>query len=322
MVFVNKAVLNAAPELPLLFLFNQLVMAVILLHLGAMFTPRIEIPVLSIISAKKLFPVVSVNIIGLVFNMLCLRDVEASFFQIARGLVLPLTIAVSSLVTQAKPSIQVLLAAVVVTIGFFIGVAPESNLPATSVPSLLSLLYGLLSSLFIAIHAVLIKSSLPYCNNSTIQLAYWTNAGSAALLAPFILLTGEPAKLIALTSDPDWHMSALLWGSLVTGLFGFLLCVAGLLSIKVTSPVTHMFSSAARSVIQTLLSVQIFQDTLTTNRISSIATILGGTMYYTWLKSKQTLSPQLPLHRQKDSKALNDAVDEAEMKEVAGNDSK
>jgi hypothetical protein len=38
-------------------------------------------------------------------------------------------------------------------------------------------------------------------------------------------------------------MRVFIWGSLVTGFFGFLLCVAGLLSIKVTSPVTHMFSS-------------------------------------------------------------------------------
>lgn len=33
-------------------------------------------------TAKKLAPVVLVNIIGLVFNTLCLRDVEASFFQV------------------------------------------------------------------------------------------------------------------------------------------------------------------------------------------------------------------------------------------------
>jgi hypothetical protein len=38
-------------------------------------------------------------------------------------------------------------------------------------------------------------------------------------------------------------MRVFIWGSLVTGFFGFLLCIAGLLSIKVTSPVTHMFSS-------------------------------------------------------------------------------
>jgi hypothetical protein len=31
---------------------------------------------------KKLFPVVSINIVGLVFNMFCLREVEATFFQV------------------------------------------------------------------------------------------------------------------------------------------------------------------------------------------------------------------------------------------------
>jgi len=42
------------------------------------------IPTMDLAVAKKLVPVVSVNIIGLVFNTLCLRDVEASFFQVMR----------------------------------------------------------------------------------------------------------------------------------------------------------------------------------------------------------------------------------------------
>jgi solute carrier family 35 (GDP-fucose transporter), member C1 len=75
-------VLNSTPDLPLLFLFVQLIIAVVLLHVSALFTPKVEIPKLELHAAKKLFPVVSINIIGLVFNMLCLRDVEASFFQV------------------------------------------------------------------------------------------------------------------------------------------------------------------------------------------------------------------------------------------------
>jgi GDP-fucose transporter C1 len=65
---------------------------------------------------------------------------------------------------------------------------------------------------------------------------------------------------------------------------------------KVTSPITHMFSSAARSVLQTLLGVMIFGDILTVyepfplsspypstntigrNRALSIFVILLGTM--------------------------------------------
>ncbi|KAG1904711.1 uncharacterized protein F5891DRAFT_1012449 [Suillus fuscotomentosus] len=253
----NKAVLNSSPDLPLLFLLLQLLIAVLLLHVAAMFITRVEIPKLELGTAKKLTPVVLVNIIGLIFNTLCLRDVEASFFQIARGLVLPLTIVVFSAHTRTVPSIRVGIAAGSVTI------APSAAVPSHVAPSSLSLLYGLLSSLFIAFHAVLIKSSLPYCNNSTIQLAYWTNLGSAIFLLPFVLLHREIFILEDLIHDSNWDGQVFLWGSVVTGIFGFLLCIAGLLSIKVTSPITHMFSSALRSVIQTLLGVWIFKDIMT-----------------------------------------------------------
>ncbi|EJU05457.1 hypothetical protein DACRYDRAFT_46518, partial [Dacryopinax primogenitus] len=68
--------------------------------------------------------------------------------------------------------------------------------------------------------------------------------------------------------------------------------VAGLLSIKVTSPITHMFSSAVRSVLQVLLGIWIFGDILTVNRLLSIGTILLGTMYYTWIKSQEMAKPR------------------------------
>jgi GDP-fucose transporter C1 len=288
MVFVNKAVLNSTPDLPLFFLLLQMLIAVALLHVSAaVWNNSIKIPAWNMDIARKLVPVVAVNIIGLVFNTLCLREVEASFFQIARGLVLPLTIVVSSIHTRVSPSRKVLLAAAVVTFGFMLGVAPSSNvlLPASSVPSPLSLFYGVLSSVFIALHAVLIKKSLPYCNNSTIELAWWTNAGSAAMVFPFVLLNGELSTLRILSQSDEWKWSVFLWGTVITGLFGFLLCVAGLLSIKVTSPITHMFSSAARTVLQTALGVWIFGDVLTINRTVSIAVISGGTLLFTWIKS-------------------------------------
>jgi GDP-fucose transporter C1 len=192
---------------------------------------------------------------------------------------------------------MVLLAAAVVTMGFMLGVAPSSSLPTTAIPSTLSLFYGVFSSLFIAFHAVLIKSSLQYCNNSTIELAWWTNAGSAVLILPLVILNGEPFKLYELAHTETWNWTVFLWGTLVTGIFGFLLCVAGLLSIKVTSPITHMFSSAARSVLQTTLGVWIFKDVLTTNRAASILIILGGTMMYTWIKSKEQPAATAPLKR-------------------------
>ncbi|OSD03264.1 hypothetical protein PYCCODRAFT_1467125 [Trametes coccinea BRFM310] len=289
MVFVNKAVMMSSPDLPLLFLLIQLTLAVVLLHGASIISTKVEIPKLELKTAKKLAPVTLVNVVGLVFNLLCLRGVDASFFQIARGLQLPLTIIVSSLHGRSLPSKLVISAAAVVSAGFFIGLAPNSISADRlhEAPSRLSIVYGVLSSLFIAIHAVLIKYSLPHAQNSAIQLAYWQNLGSALLLTPFILLQGELSKLAELTSSPTWNAEVFVWGSVVTGVFGFLLCVAGLLSIKITSPVTHMFSSAARSAIQTLLGVWLFNDLLTVNRAVSILVIAAGTMFYTWVKSME-----------------------------------
>ena len=162
---------------------------------------------------------------------------------------LPLTIAVSSIHTRSLPSARLLLAAGVVALGFVLGVAPHTftSIQWRSAPSGLSIVYGVLSSLFIAVHAVLIKVSLPHAHNSTIQLAYWQNLGSAIFLAPFILIQGEYGKLLELMVRRDWNGGVFIWGSVITGVFGFLLCVAGLLSIKVTSPITHMFSSVSAS---------------------------------------------------------------------------
>ena len=81
-LYRNKAVLITSPDLPLLFLLIQLSIAVVLLHAAALISKRVEIPTMDINVAKKLVPVILVNVIGLVFNTLCLRDVEASFFQV------------------------------------------------------------------------------------------------------------------------------------------------------------------------------------------------------------------------------------------------
>ncbi|QRW15075.1 GDP-fucose transporter 1 [Ceratobasidium sp. AG-Ba] len=303
MVFVNKFVLNAAPQLPVLFLFNQMIIAVVLLHLSAAMSPRVKLPSWDYSTAKGLVPVVSVNAIGLVWNTLCLRAVDASYFQIARGLVLPLTILVAALHGRKRPSLLVISAASLVTAGFLIGTTPSATLTASA--SQAGLIYGALGALAIAIHAVLIGAALPIVNGSALELAYWTNAGSAIILAPLVVFNGEGARVYAalqsgyqvswgvgaaqsaVANSGDINWSVFIVGSLVTGAFGFLLCVATLISIKVTSPVTHMFTSAARSVLQTALGAWLFKDILTVNRVASIAVILFGSCLYTWVKSRE-----------------------------------
>lgn len=88
---------------------------------------------------------------------------------------------------------------------------------------------------------------------------------------------------------------------------GFLMSIASLLSIKVTSPITHMISSAVRGVAGSLLAMKLFNDIITTlvqcgfplslsflmlpsrsGRASSIGTILFGSILYTWVKHQES----------------------------------
>lgn len=250
--------------------------------------------------------------------------------KIARGLALPITITVTAIQTRKTPGLSVILSAFVVTTGFFLGISPSSyftsirNAPHTAT---LSIFFGTLSSLFLAIHAILVKSAYVYVDNSVIKFTYWGNLLSAVALIPGIVFNGELSAALYLFTTGGNDRRVFIVGSFVTGLFGFFLSMASLLSIKVTSPVTHMFSSvrasvlserfpklidlpkAARSVLQTMLSVWIFGDLITSyvpftpwisdtfilpvhrNRALSIVLITFGAIYYTWVKSARPPSP-------------------------------
>jgi solute carrier family 35 (GDP-fucose transporter), member C1 len=245
MVIVNKVVLNSTPNLTILFMFFQSITTVCLLHITALFSHHIQVPSLDIVTAKNLSPLIIVDAAGFAFNALCLRDVEAAFYQVARGLVLPLTIAVVAMTGRKAPTLPVIGCATVVTFGFFLGVTRSADLPEHAVPGPLALLYGFLSSLAVATHAVLIKSSLPYVDGSSTKLCYWQNIGAGAILAVIVVLKGEATDFVGMARSGTWNWSTFAWGNFVTGVFGFLISVAGILSVKVTSPVTHMFSSVS-----------------------------------------------------------------------------
>ncbi|KAJ7471272.1 hypothetical protein B0H11DRAFT_1867872 [Mycena galericulata] len=307
MLVVNKAVLNKAPDLPFTFLFIQLVIAVLLLRVLAFLSrtsiqrllpTTFELPQLDHSIARKLFPYLSVGFLGLVFNTLCLRNGDASFFLIARGLLLPFTILVSSLFTRAVPKTNVLLATAVVTFGFFIGVVPSfdprSNTIVANEP-IKALVYGFFSSMVLSIHTVLSKVLTAHKTHSVVALSYWGNLLMSLMIVPCILVNGEVYKLQRRLSSPDQDWGTFVAGSVVTGIFGFLLGIANVLSIKVTSPVTHMFSSAAKSVLQTLLGVLIFGDIITVYRLGGITLITVGTIFYTWTQSMKKPSIAGPI---------------------------
>lgn len=147
-----------------------------------------------------------------------LKYVDASFYQVARGLVLPFTVATSFYFLGSRPSLRIILACAVVTAGFFVGVF----LDGANV-SLLGVFFGVASSASTAMHAVVIKNSLKTVNNSALDLSYYTNAVSAVLLIPVFILAGEGPGVMALFSGVDAagkaspaYVSTFLSGSAIT----------------------------------------------------------------------------------------------------------
>jgi hypothetical protein len=78
-----------------------------------------------------------------------LKYLDASFYQVARGLVLPSTVGVSFFVLQSRPSLRILLCCATVIFGFFIGVFLD-GVPLSPV----GVSFGVVSSAVTAIHSV------------------------------------------------------------------------------------------------------------------------------------------------------------------------
>jgi GDP-fucose transporter C1 len=124
MVTVNKWVLLTT-SIPIFFLFVQLSIAVILLLL-CQALKLITLPHWDPKTAKALLPLIGINVSGLIFNNLCLQYVDASFYQIARGLVLPITVSLALALQQSPPSLRATACCVGVTAGFSVGVLFDS----------------------------------------------------------------------------------------------------------------------------------------------------------------------------------------------------
>ena len=154
------------------------------------------------------------------FSNYTLKYVDASFYQVARGLVLPFTVCVSFFMLSARPSLRILLCCATVTFGFFIGVFLDGT-PL----SIVGVCFGVASSAITAIHSVVIKQSLSVVNGSALALSWYTNLLSAAVLAPLLILAGEGPDVLKLlfgvtellggpnTISP---LQTFIWGSIIT----------------------------------------------------------------------------------------------------------
>jgi GDP-fucose transporter C1 len=245
---------------------------------------RINRPIMSGLAST-----VILNVLSLSSSNYSLRFVDASFYQVARGLLLPFTVLTSYIMLRTRPSFRILLSCSVVTFGFLIGVFLDKVHVSDR-----GILFGIASSAMTALHAAAMKRGFQVVDGSALSMSWHSNFLSALLLLPFIIIVGEGPAALEILSGRAEGLWTFFVGSVITGSVGFLLSIACALSIQVTSPITHMISSAVRGVAASILGVVLFSDILTSGRVSAIILILGGSMYYTWIKHVESITPPPP----------------------------
>lgn len=278
MVIVNKLVLKQA-SFPVSFLWGQMVLASIILQAlqlcGVFKMPSFKLSVL-----KNLVPLIGINVIGLGLNTLCLQYSDAMMYQIARSLVLPITITLTPLLLKERVSFRVIGCCLIILIGFGVGILGEKELKVSTK----GIIFGALSSLSTALHAVIIKQAFAKVEEkSPFDMIYYNNILSALILSP--LLGFEARSIIAAVKYNSEMLKALSIGTAVAGSMGLLVNFASFLQIKVTSPLTHTVASAARGVLQSIACYFILGENINLQRGFGIGVTLSGTIMYSLTKT-------------------------------------
>mmetsp|Transcript_42270 Transcript_42270/g.42844 ORF Transcript_42270/g.42844 Transcript_42270/m.42844 type:complete len:123 (-) Transcript_42270:489-857(-) len=73
----------------------------------------------------------------------------------------------------------------------------------------------------------------------------------------------------------------------VAGFFGFSIGIVTVLQIKATSPLSHNISGTAKAAVQSMLAFYIWQNDATLLGIAGIFTVLGGSLFYTFVKMSE-----------------------------------
>lgn len=272
-VFVNKIIFSGEFNFPLAVTWYQYVVALVILGiLGslssvsdsfAMFAPlQFDVEI-----ARKVLPLSVVFVLMVALNNLCLQYVEVSFYQVARSLSILFNVLLGYVVLNSTVSMRALGATGIVFLGFVLGSYGEINF------SLIGIIFGVLSSVFVALYGIMVKKTIAILDNDQWLLLLYNTELAIILMLPLILLSGEffgilDTGLVVMQTLDFWFMNTF------AGALGFLINIAMFLQIKFTSPLTNSISGTAKACVQTILGVLIFQNPISIMVRTALALLL------------------------------------------------
>jgi GDP-fucose transporter C1 len=207
----------------------------------------------------------------------CLEYVSVSGYQILRSLSIVFNVFFTFLFFGETTSIRAVIACIGVVFGLFCGIEGESDLSARGAT------YGIVSSLFVALYAIMVKESISLLDGNEYLLIEYSTLIAIIALAPMVLLSGEFVVLAEGRPVIFWLRQT------IAGLVGFLVNIAIILNIKYTTPLTHNLSGMVKACIQTLLAFVVFPQSvvMTPMKWAGAVLVIGFSAYYAYVRTSE-----------------------------------
>ncbi|KXS19332.1 GDP-fucose transporter [Gonapodya prolifera JEL478] len=231
--------------------------------------------------AKRVATLTFVYVMMLAFNNLCLQYVEVTFYQVARSLTIVFNIIFTYYILGHTTNTQTLFACAIVTLGFALGSYGEINFSWAGV------LFGVGSSVFVALYGIYVKKTLAYVENDQWRLLHYNTTIAIIMLFPLVVVSGEFSDMM--DSVTFWYDTTFWSVMILTGLTGFLINIATFLQIKFTSPLTNTISGTAKACAQTIIAAVVIQNPISSMNGTGIFLSLGGSAYYSYVRYREMM---------------------------------
>uniref|UniRef100_A0A5K3FUW0 TPT domain-containing protein n=1 Tax=Mesocestoides corti TaxID=53468 RepID=A0A5K3FUW0_MESCO len=219
----------------------------------------------------------------IVFNNLCLKYLDVSFYFVARSLTTVFNVILTYLILRKKTGCKAILCCAVIIAGYLTSVFQENGLGTLS---LLGLVYGLSASLAVSLFSILTSKGLAYVDGSVWRLTFYNNINSFLLFIVGIVLTDELTELNYLPATFS-YVGLFFWSMmLISGIFGFAISYVTTWQIQVTSPLTHNISGTAKAAVQTILAALISLHFKSVLWWLGNSMVVAGSIAYAYVRHK------------------------------------
>ncbi|WWC63754.1 uncharacterized protein I303_106359 [Kwoniella dejecticola CBS 10117] len=298
---LNKWALNNVPLPQVLLAFQTGICVLFSLIVKIVSSDSIGPLNIDVKEIKRLWPYLFMRTLAVGMKVWCLNLVPASFYQVSRGLLLPITVSMSFAFLGNRISSAILKSILVICLGFIVGSIAKysasasfdsSPRPFEAFMALLDLgfILGILSTFTTAAETIVVKLYAP--NLPVFRAVYTTSLVGFVVFSALSLTSGGVDQFKSLLTATTTHKS-IITPILVSSVAYYLVSIAAVLQITVTTPVTHTISTAVRGVLQSLLAVVLLpNESLSGWQVVSIGFILAGSIRYTWVKEMEKRQKQ------------------------------